>query len=165
MEKIKRKLGVFIITYGKLLLIIFGAFCIIRVISKFIANNNYINNTYENELVSKTNELTKLNEEDKKIISKFIEYCNVGNVSEAYNMLSDKCKTEVYYSEDIFKNEYIGKFFRIKIVKYEVDFLNDDTYKVDLTQNMLETGKTDGILTQIFKIEKTELDKKIYIQK
>lgn len=165
MEKIKRKLGVFIITYGKLLLIIFGAFCIIRVISKFIANNNYINNTYENELVSKTNELTKLNEEDKKIISKFIEYCNVGNVSEAYNMLSDKCKTEVYYSEDIFKNEYIGKSFRIKIVKYEVGFLNDDTYKVDLTQNMLETGKADAVLTQIFKIEKTELDKKIYIQK
>lgn len=165
MEKIKRKLGVFIITYGKLLLIIFGAFCIIRVISKFIANNNYINNTYENELVSKTNELTKINEEDKKIISKFIEYCNDGNVSEAYNMLSDKCKTEVYYSEDIFKNEYIGEFFRIKIVKYEVGFLNDDTYKVDLTQNMLETGKADAVLTQIFKIEKTELDKKIYIQK
>ena len=165
MEKIKRKLGVFIITYGKLLLIILVAFFIIRVVNKLIANNNYINNTYENELVPKTNKSTKLNEEDKQTIRQFIEYCNNNNVSEAYNMLSNKCKTERYYSEDIFKNEYIGKVFRIKMVKYEVSFLADDTYKVDLTQNMLEAGKTDSVLTQIFKVEKTELDNKIYIQK
>lgn len=80
---------------------------------------------------------------DTNIVNKFLDFCNNANVNEAYQLLSDECKTELYPTIEYFKNNYYNNIFDkkreynlqswISTSKYTV-------YKIRYTNSMLSTG-------------------------
>ena len=85
-------------------------------------------------------------ETDKNVIDTFLEYCNNGQVEEAYNLLSNDCKKNEYPTLDIFRTSYYKNIFNkpkqynlqswISTSKYTV-------YKIRYTENILATGNYD----------------------
>lgn len=79
------------------------------------------------------------NNNEHKVIQKFIEYCNEKNINEAYELLSNECKEELYPNVQRFESIYYKeKFKTIKTCKIE-KWVNS-TYRIQLNENALETG-------------------------
>lgn len=79
-----------------------------------------------------------------EIIDNFIEYCNNGQVENAYELLSEECKTILYPSLEDFTKKYYNKIFNEKksyIYQAWISGYNSDTYRIDFTEDMLATGK------------------------
>lgn len=82
-------------------------------------------------------------------IDQFINYCNKGDIDNAYNMLSTDCKKVVYNNdENNFKNGYYDIIFSSS-KEYEKDnwITNDDsvTYRIDYKSEALSSGgKMEG---------------------
>ncbi len=83
-------------------------------------------------------------EDNSNIIKTFVEYCNENKLHEAYNMLTDDCKEQIYNTEDIFKENYINQIFKTKkSYKLELWAKNNNyyTYRIIYTDgNALQTG-------------------------
>lgn len=74
------------------------------------------------------------------IIENFIKNCNEANTTDAYNMISNECKEIMYPTLETFiKNYYNNNFESNKI--YNIQRWTGSIYKVDLKENMLQTGK------------------------
>lgn len=143
---IKRKLGVFFINYGKLLL------TIIAIIGGVILSTQELNNYYKNkneqknaketiEVVSNMQVINKTEDkENQDLIKKFAEFCNNGQPEEAYNMLSSNCKIEQYATLENFKNNYYNKIFQVK-QEIEIKLQNDASYEITYSDDALLTGK------------------------
>ena len=85
-------------------------------------------------------EVTKSNVE---IIESFIEKCNSGDVTGAYQMLTDECKKSVFTTEENFKNGYYNIIFKNKKVANIENFTSGKkryTYRVTLNEDILSTG-------------------------
>ena len=80
---------------------------------------------------------------NENIIEKFTNYCNVKDVENAYNMLSNDCKMNVYKTRQLFEQKYLNKYFKIKKeIKYQA-WIKDDTktvYRVEFKDDLLATG-------------------------
>ena len=74
-------------------------------------------------------------------IDMFIEYCNNQQISEAYDMLTDDCKQEMYPTEDVFKEAYYDKVFENTKKNVGVENWIDNIYKVKFNEDFLATGK------------------------
>lgn len=166
---IKRKIKLFFADYGKLLFQVIGGICILIYIIQSL--NNYVIEQEKDKITNTTTEeqkeIIKLQKEEEKTeeeyISLFIDYCNERKIKEAYEMLSDKCKTERYANINIFKDEYIKNVFKLNISKYSIKKI-DDTYSIILVEDELQSGKGDSTKEEIYIIEGI-LDRKIYIVK
>ena len=83
-------------------------------------------------------------EDNSNIIKTFVKYCNESNLQEAYNMLTDDCKEQLYKTLDIFKTNYINQIFKgQKSYKLELWTENDNYYTYRITYidgNPLQTG-------------------------
>lgn len=89
--------------------------------------------------------LTSVND----LITTFLENCNNDRIEEAYNMLTEECKEEVYSSIEDFKTYYCGNFFKNYRASFEIANWFGSTYKVDIIPDMLSTGKTnEGYVNQ-----------------
>ena len=89
----------------------------------------------------------KINSEISEIIDLFINYCNNGNVTEAYALLSNDCKNLLYPTIEKFKEDYYSKIFNTKkLFKAQAMFSNDGvyTYQISFTEDILATGKISG---------------------
>ena len=73
-------------------------------------------------------------------INQFVQLCNEGNVNEAYNMLSDECKEEVYPSLDSFRNNYYNAIFNGQKKNISVENWVNSIYKVTFENDALSTG-------------------------
>ena len=73
-------------------------------------------------------------------INQFVQLCNEGNVNEAYNMLSDECKEEVYPSLDSFRNNYYNAIFNGQKKNISVENWVNSIYKVTFQNDALSTG-------------------------
>ena len=74
-------------------------------------------------------------------INQFVQLCNEGNVNEAYNMLSDECKEEVYPSLDSFSNNYYNAIFNGQREKhFSRELGRHSIYKVTFQNDALSTG-------------------------
>lgn len=47
-------------------------------------------------------------------IKKFVNFCNSGNVKDAYKMLTSECKESLYNTEEKFSNNYVKKYLTKK---------------------------------------------------
>lgn len=159
---IERKIRLFFVSYGKLLFVSITTIAIFIFALKSL--DNIVREKKEAKLKSLAqNQITEekkyiIQEQKKQIatekeyIKKFIEYCNIGKVKEAYNMLSETCKREKYSNIQNFREQYINKIFNIKINDYSIQKA-DNTYKVTLTQDALVTGKANSTVQSTYKIE------------
>lgn len=162
---IKRKIRLFFVSYGNLILFFIGTFLLIVLVIQGLNNivkkqnpKNNINITEEKIEIQKKEEQDK---EEKEYISKFINYCNNNKIEEAYEMLSEKCKKEKYNNIKQFKNQYIDKVFDIYIYDYKI-IKHNNQYKVNLTQDIISTGRIDSVKEEIYLID-GELEPRIYI--
>lgn len=154
MEKIRRSIKLFFVTYGNFILSIIGIFIAIII---FVQTLNNI--TIEQKEVNTPTKEEEAIEEKKQeqeqtniqFISKFIDYCNTGKIKEAYNMLSDECKNEKYSTVENFETEYINKIFKIRICDYEI-IKQEAIYIVKLKQDLLIVGNEHSIIEEKYKI-------------
>lgn len=91
-------------------------------------------------------------------INQFAQLCNEGNVNEAYNMLSDECKEEVYPSLDSFSNNYYNTIFNGQRKNISVENWVDNIYKVTFENDALSTGvyTQEGTIQDYITVESNE---------
>ncbi len=73
-------------------------------------------------------------------IDKFFNYCNAKKIDEAYNLLSDECKEEVYSSIESFKSNYYDKIFNGNNKNITTECWNNNIYKVKIEDDALSSG-------------------------
>ena len=100
-------------------------------------------------------------------IEEFVKYCNEHNTEEAYNMLSDSCKEEVYPSLDSFISYYYEPLFTNGQRNYSIQNWTGDTYIVKFTEDLLATGKSasDSTYQDYITIEEENGETKLNINK
>ena len=102
-------------------------------------------NTNNNVTISEESKTTlpnidiEKNKENKKIINQFVNYCNDGNIEEAYQMISTNCKIEKFKDINTFKKNYIEKVFKIK-QEIEISRMQDASYEITYTDDALLSG-------------------------
>lgn len=84
-----------------------------------------------------TSEINKVNNK----IDEFVKYCNEHNTEEAYNMLSDSCKEELYPDINDFISNYYEPLFKEEKRNYSIENWTSNTYIVKFTGDLLATGK------------------------
>lgn len=81
---------------------------------------------------------------NEKVIKDFIEYCNNGETSKAYDLLSSNCREVLYSSEEKFIENYYNHIFNEKkICDLQVWLIDGTTYtyKVTMDADILSTGQ------------------------
>ena len=100
-----------------------------------INEKDYENNLNINVLISDE----KVKEEKELVIDQFIRYCNASKIEEAYSLLTDNCKKQVFPNIEYFKQNYYNiHFSNTKLYSKEKFIAN--TYKVILYDDVLSTG-------------------------
>lgn len=122
-------------------------------------NNNFNTITMESaDSVISGEELTSKQVSMAGIIEQFTEYCNAKNINEAYNMLSDECKEEMYNTVEIFTTNYYDKVFNGNIRKVSVENWLANIYKVEFTEDFLATGvySEDNVIQDYIRVIETD---------
>ena len=81
----------------------------------------------------------------------FVYYCNNGEISKAYSMLTDDCKNAMFKTEEQFKDIYVKSIFNgtrdYTMIKWATD-ANKTVCQVQFFADMLATGGGEGNKTQ-----------------
>ncbi len=117
---------------------------------KILQNKVVQSNVYKPEetTISGGNVEEKTQKENEQVIESFINYCNLGQIEQAYNLLTEECK-EVVFSNSInnFKKIYVDKVFETQKKYYIQSWLTENTnytYKVTIQSDLLSTGKVSS---------------------
>lgn len=110
-------------------------------------------------------EKTKTNVE---IIEQFIEECNMGNISNAYAMLTNECKEVLFKTEENFKNGYYNIIFKSKKLSTIENFISANsryTYQVKFYNDILSSGNAQdtGAFQDYITIDEKATDGKLNI--
>ena len=125
------------------------------------AYNNYINEQKQKEYkenpdIKKTISDIQVEEKKELIVDQFIRYCNAGQIENAYNLLTDDCKSELYPTIEVFINNYFKIVFNTTKL-YSKEIYSGNTYKVKLYEDMLSTGNvSSGAIEDYYTIEKND---------
>lgn len=79
---------------------------------------------------------------DTEIIKNFIDFCNDNNIEEAYNLLSQQCKDELYKNINDFYTKYYKNIFNEKR-SYDIEnwaSSKNITYKVKYLNDIMSSG-------------------------
>lgn len=143
-----------------------------------ISNKNY-NNTIQNEIKTQNNIKLESNKsvvtgENKQsstlnteieTIQNFLNSCSQGKLQEAYDMLTEECKEEMYNTLEEFINLYYKKIFTEQNMNFNIENWINSTYKVNIYGDILATGKESGgaALQDYITIEKKDKEYKLNI--
>ena len=78
------------------------------------------------------------------IINQFVSYCNQQDLENAYNLLTDECKQQMYTSLEVFRQAYYNDVFNGEKKTCTIENWFGDTYQVRIMENLLATGKDNG---------------------
>lgn len=87
-------------------------------------------------------------QKENNLAETFVNYCNEQKIEEAYNLLTDKCKENLYPTVQDFKEKYYNIIFkenRIYSLQSWVNDKNYNTYKISYTGDFMATGEYSGI--------------------
>lgn len=102
-----------------------------------VTNSNENNDNNDNNLVKV--------DTSEDAIKKFVNFCNSGNVKDAYKMLTSECKESLYNTEEKFSNNYVKKIFdkerSYQIVKWSNINENCEVYKITFSEDPIISGK------------------------
>ena len=105
-------------------------------------DENSLNSIYiTSERSAITGQESSISQDRVTVIDKFMEYCNSGNIEEAYKLLSDECKEEMYSTIDKFKTAYYIPVFGKGKKNVTITNWIGNIYKVDMGEDFLSTGK------------------------
>lgn len=110
-----------------------------------IANTSNVYKPQET-VISGGNISNKTQEENSNIINNFVNYCNNGQYTNAYNLLTNECKTLMYPTVEDFTQNYVKSRFTKKRAADIQSWYNDtvDTYKVKFVEDILSTGNANS---------------------
>lgn len=132
-----------------------------NIVSNNVNVSNFDNNkeiTSDKSLISgDTVSESKLNE-DADIINNFLEFCNNGNIEEAYELLSQDCKDVMFQTIDEFNKVYYDSLFNGKNRIYTIQNWTNDTYKINFNENYISTGDKSLESSQVDYITTVEED-------
>lgn len=97
----------------------------------------------EKSIISGSN-LTNNQKNSISVIDKFMEYCNNGDTSNAYNLLSTDCKEQLYPNINVFKETYFDKIFGNSKKHVVIENWVNNIYKVKFEQDALSLGKYEN---------------------
>lgn len=111
--------------------------------------NNIKNNTVQYNDINLESEKSALSgekisesqKEEIKTIDKFFSYCNEENLQDAYNLLTEECKEEMYTTEETFKESYYKQILNGQKKNISVENWTDNIFKVRITDDYLSSGK------------------------
>ena len=88
------------------------------------------------------------------IIEQFVDCCNAKNVNDAYNMLTEDCKQEMYSSVESFTTYYYNNVFNGTSKKVNVENWMGNIYKVEFTPDFLASGvySEDNIIQDYMRV-------------
>lgn len=85
-------------------------------------------------------------ENENTVVKKFVEFCNVQNSTEAYNLLTDECKEMLYPTIKDFEDKYCKIIFSKKReynLQAWIAEQNYSTYRIRFTEDFMESGSYD----------------------
>ena len=110
--------------------------------SEDISENTYNSIYVENTKSAITGEnITTTSKEQISVIDEFISYCNSGKIQDAYNLISDECKEEMYPQITNFNEAYYKPVFGNGNKNVSIENWIGNIYKVDFNEDFLATGK------------------------
>lgn len=130
-------------------------------------NNNLIQTNEYTDLSLETDKSVLSDEEistsqskEIKVIDTFMAYCNNKDTKNAYDMLTDECKEEMYPKLDDFKNSYYKKVFNGEKKNISLENWNGSIYKVSIGDDILSTGQynEDSIRQDYITVKEVEND-------
>lgn len=111
-----------------------------------IVNNNY--NIADNSVIKSSESAVSgedISENQLKvandIIEKFFDYCNNGKYQDAYDLLTNDCKEEIYNTIEVFKESYCKNVFNGEVKNVSAENWINNTYKVKINDDYLSSGK------------------------
>lgn len=157
-----------------IVIIIIGVIGLIQFLNNYYKDKNSsgINSTttynaIQNPIISGENIENEINNKATAIINEFINSCNNNDIKKAYSLLSNECKKELYPTIDDFKENYHNRIFteyKIYDIKSWITTSNRLTYKINITSDMLVTGKTDNLsIEEYYTIVKEDKEYKLNI--
>lgn len=88
-----------------------------------------------------TGEYITENQVDKlDTLNEFIKYCNEKNLENAYNLLSEECKEELYPTINDFTQNYYNQVFKGNKKNVSVENWVNDIYRIEVNDDYLSTG-------------------------
>lgn len=127
--------------------------------NNIINEKEYENNLNINVLISEE----KVKEDEELIIDQFLRYCNAKKVEEAYALISEDCKKELFPTIEYFKQNYYNPQFSTTKL-YSKEHFTGNTYKIKLYDDILTTGSVNNNSTEdYFTIKKENNSVKLNI--
>lgn len=107
---------------------------------------------------------TEIKEVGNKI-KEFVDYCNNNEIENAYNLLSEECKEELYPNLDNFISSYYNQLFKEGNRNYSIQNWSEDIYIVKFTNDLLATGGSleNSSFTDYITITEENNEKKLNI--
>ncbi len=132
---------------------LFNYFAKNNMLDKGKTNNKIKDTNMEDEslypAISPDNGTSKNAKSNKETIENFLDNCNKGDAINAYSMLSTNCKSNLFKSYEEFYNNYYKKIFTSNRT-YNIQNWIDNTFKVDIHEDILATGGTSSNNIQDF---------------
>ena len=105
-----------------------------------INNGNYNSISLSSNQSAITGKSKKIDENEMGVIDKFISFCNSGNVQEAYNLISNECKEQMYKELNDFIEAYYKPVFANGKRTVNIENWYNNIYLVNLNEDALATG-------------------------
>lgn len=149
MEKIRRAITIFWVEHGTPIL--FWTIVVVAIILIVQGLNALAIKKQEQEskITDKTSNTmqpisAEENSDNIELINTFIDYCKKEQLEEAYSLLSEKCKKDLYPTLVDFTNKYYKKVFNQKRnteIKYDS---SKGIYRIMFYEDILESGKIEN---------------------
>ena len=97
--------------------------------------------TLSSEKSAITGNRTSINQDKIDLIDLFYSYCNSGKIQDAYNLISNDCKEEMYPKIQAFQELYFNQVFGRGKRNITVENWTGDIYLVTLYEDFLSTGR------------------------
>lgn len=164
-------------------LTIIGVFALIQALNSYYKNNTKEKsssasstttyNAPNYSIITEKEIDNDVSQNSQKIIKDFFDYCNNNKTQDAYNLLSEDCKKELYPNINEFKQKYFDIVFT-NTKTYSSNLWiasgNKNTYRLEIHGDILSTGKKDDMpieeyYTVIYENGKYSLNIRGYIGK
>lgn len=87
-----------------------------------------------------TGQTTTISKEGITVIDNFVAYCNSGNLEQAYNLLTNECKEEMFPNINRFQEIYYKPIFGNGKRTTKIENWYGDIYIIDYNDDALSTG-------------------------
>ncbi len=152
-SKVTIALRKFFKKYGRIILVVFVIWLIIFLINQYLKKmpkQSSMLNTYtpDSPIIEKGGSVPKRYIENINLtVEKYFNYCNDKNYEQAFNLLTDDCKSYVYDNDISIFQQYVDNIFNTKKIYNLQNYSNvDGTYIYDMMilDDIEATGTTGG---------------------